>query len=55
VLIRQFLKQADCLHQLLIGLDQSILNLTSIVVQDCRSISTKIINDLKTCLAYSVG
>jgi len=55
VLIREFLKEADSFHQLVVGGDQRILKLTSVVVEDGRNIRTEMVNYFKTCLAYPVG
>ena len=54
VLIRQFLKQIDGFDQLIVGGDQSVFELASIVVKDRRNIRTEIINNFKTCFAYPV-
>jgi len=55
VLIGELLKKFTSLDELLVGLDQSILNLAGIVVQNLGDIRTEVVNDLKTCFAYSVG
>ena len=55
VLIGQFLEQFTSLDKLLIGLNQSVLDVTGVLVDDRCSIRAEVINNLKTCFAYSVG
>ena len=55
VLIGQFLEQFTSLDELLIGLNQSVLDVTGVLVDDRCSIRAEVINNLKTCFAYSVG
>ena len=54
VLVGELLKQFTSLDQLLVGLDQSILNITSVLVDDRSGIRAEVIDNLKTCLAYPV-
>ena len=55
VLIGELLKQFTGLDQLLVGLDEGILNVAGIIVKNLGNIRTEVVNDLKTCFAYSVG
>lgn len=55
VLIGEFLKKIDGFDQLIVGGDQRVLELTSVVVEDSGNVRTEMVNDFKTCLAYSVG
>jgi hypothetical protein len=43
VLISKFLKQTNCFNQLIVGRDQCILNSARIVIEDGRSVSSKMI------------
>ena len=54
VLVRELLKQFTSLDQLLVGLDEGILDVTGILVNDRSGIRAEVIDNLKTCLAYSV-
>ena len=54
VLVRELLKQFTSLDQLLVGLDKGILDVTGILVDDRSGIRAEVIDNLKTCLAYSV-
>ena len=54
VLVGELLKQFTSLDQLLVGLDEGILDVTGILVDDRSGIRAEVIDNLKTCLAYSV-
>ena len=54
VLLRHLLKQIDGLDELFVRRDQRVFNLTGVVVEDSRSISTEVINYLEAGITYPV-